>query len=236
MAQYLMQAVSGGVGGDGALKSWSASSADWAAAGFPGPGTALYVAVQRVVRIAPIAAPGATTQLLYNNAGAIDGASGIAVVESEASLSFGGTTAKLLGTNAADSSASFLTVRAHGSTGGNASGGSLRISGGRRAGSGNMGPIAIRLNGNDTNEFYEMLEAAHFGGATAASRRVLSLVLGDGVSTTNMPTNTGDRVIFIANAGAVPSANPVGGGILYCEGGALRYRGTSGTVTTIGPA
>jgi hypothetical protein len=181
-------------------------------------------------------AAGATTQLLYNNAGVIDGASGITVVESEASLSFSSATAKLLGTNAADASASRFTLRAHGSTSGNAGGGTLRLEGGRRAGSGNMGPVALRLNGNDTNEFYEMLEAAHFGGATAASRRVVALAVGDSVTTTNMPTNTGDRVIFIANAGTVPSANSVGGGILYCEAGALRYRGTSGTVTTLGAA
>jgi hypothetical protein len=50
MAKYLMQAVSGGGGGDGALYSWSAGAADWAAAGFPGPGTALYTAVQKVLR------------------------------------------------------------------------------------------------------------------------------------------------------------------------------------------
>ena len=39
--------------------------------------------------------------------------------------------------------------------------------------------------------------------------------------------------IFIANAGTVPSSNPTGGGILYCQAGALKYRGSSGTVTTI---
>ena len=50
MSKYLMQAVSGGVGGDGALKAWSAGTADWAAAGFPGPGTALYTAVRKVIR------------------------------------------------------------------------------------------------------------------------------------------------------------------------------------------
>jgi hypothetical protein len=43
----------------------------------------------------------------------------------------------------------------------------------------------------------------------------------------------GSQVIFIANSTSIPSANPVGGGILYVEDGALKYRGTSGTVTTI---
>lgn len=41
---------------------------------------------------------------------------------------------------------------------------------------------------------------------------------------------------FIANATTVPTSNPTGGGVLYCEGGALKFRGSSGTVTTLGPA
>jgi hypothetical protein len=45
-----MQAVSGGVGGDGALKAWSAGTPDWAAAGFPGPGTAQHTAIRKVIR------------------------------------------------------------------------------------------------------------------------------------------------------------------------------------------
>lgn len=46
----------------------------------------------------------------------------------------------------------------------------------------------------------------------------------------------GEKVIFIANATTVPSSNPTGGGILYCEAGALKYRGSSGTITTLGAA
>ena len=46
----------------------------------------------------------------------------------------------------------------------------------------------------------------------------------------------GVGVIGIANAGTVPSSNPSGGGILYVESGALKYRGSSGTVTTIANA
>jgi len=41
--------------------------------------------------------------------------------------------------------------------------------------------------------------------------------------------------VFLANATA-PSSNPTGGGILYVESGALKYRGTSGTITTIAAA
>jgi hypothetical protein len=43
-------------------------------------------------------------------------------------------------------------------------------------------------------------------------------------------------VIGIGNAVTVPTGNPTGGGVLYVEAGALKYRGSSGTVTTIANA
>lgn len=45
-----------------------------------------------------------------------------------------------------------------------------------------------------------------------------------------------DRGMFIGNATTVPTGNPSGGGFLYVESGALKYRGSSGTVTTLGAA
>jgi len=39
-----------------------------------------------------------------------------------------------------------------------------------------------------------------------------------------------------ANASIVPSVNPEGGGILYVENGALKYRGSTGAITIIAPA
>ena len=47
---------------------------------------------------------------------------------------------------------------------------------------------------------------------------------------------SGEGVIFINNANTVPTTNPTGGGILYVQSGALKYRGSSGTVTTIANA
>jgi hypothetical protein len=46
----------------------------------------------------------------------------------------------------------------------------------------------------------------------------------------------GVGVVFIANSNTVPTTNPTGGGLMYVEGGALKFRGSSGTVTTIAPA
>lgn len=56
-------------------------------------------------------------------------------------------------------------------------------------------------------------------------------------STTSPQYGNGDGgVLGMKNATTVPNANPAGGGVLYCEGGALKYRGSSGTVTTLGAA
>lgn len=46
----------------------------------------------------------------------------------------------------------------------------------------------------------------------------------------------GTGVFGIANATTVPTSNPSGGGVLYAEGGALKWRGSSGTITTIANA
>jgi hypothetical protein len=46
----------------------------------------------------------------------------------------------------------------------------------------------------------------------------------------------GAGILAIANNTAAPSSNPIGGGYLYVDNGALKYRGSSGTVTTIANA
>lgn len=53
---------------------------------------------------------------------------------------------------------------------------------------------------------------------------------------TNDQFGSGVGVIGIANAVVVPSANPSSGGVLYVDAGALKYRGSAGTVTTIAAA
>lgn len=46
----------------------------------------------------------------------------------------------------------------------------------------------------------------------------------------------GTGVLFLANTDTVPTTNPVNGGIIYVEGGQLKYRGSSGTITILGAA
>lgn len=49
-------------------------------------------------------------------------------------------------------------------------------------------------------------------------------------------TGGGQGVLGIRNATTVPTTNPASGGVIYIEAGALKYRGSAGTVTTLGPA
>jgi hypothetical protein len=42
--------------------------------------------------------------------------------------------------------------------------------------------------------------------------------------------------MYIANSIAAPTGNPSGGGFLYVEGGALKYRGSSGNIVTLAAA
>jgi hypothetical protein len=55
-------------------------------------------------------------------------------------------------------------------------------------------------------------------------------------ATLNRDFGGGQGVIAIANATVAPSETFAGGGILYVEDGALKYRGSNGTVTVIAPA
>ncbi len=72
-------------------------------------------------------------------------------------------------------------------------------------------------------------------------------IIGDGTNGINLYGNVtlgetagsfggGEKVTFLPNAAIVPTTNPTGGGILYCQGGALKFRGSAGTVTPIAPA
>jgi hypothetical protein len=47
---------------------------------------------------------------------------------------------------------------------------------------------------------------------------------------------SGTGCFAIANCGSAPSSKPVGGGVLFAEGGALKWKGPSGVVTIVGAA
>lgn len=82
---------------------------------------------------------------------------------------------------------------------------------------------AVRTRISNTAQFVTQ-EVAFFAGPAVQ------------IASTSVQVGGGSGVIGIANAGAVPTSNPAAGGVLYAEGGALKWRGSSGTVTVIAPA
>lgn len=73
---------------------------------------------------------------------------------------------------------------------------------------------------------------------TVNSDNDITLIPGGNIGLGASALNVGGGIlcVFIPNATTVPTTNPVGGGALYVQGGALKYRGSSGTVTTLGNA
>ena len=65
---------------------------------------------------------------------------------------------------------------------------------------------------------------------TAANHLAGNLCVG-----TTATATSADKAIHMGN-GTAPTANIASGGILYVESGALKYRGSSGTITTLGAA
>lgn len=78
--------------------------------------------------------------------------------------------------------------------------------------------LSFQYSGGVENEYFSVLNDGNVGINTVDQ-------FGGGV-----------KVVGIADAATVPTTNPVGGGILYVEAGALKYRGSAGTVTILGPA
>lgn len=114
-------------------------------------------------------------------------------------------------------------------TGGN--GGVIILEGGGGGGfEGNLyGGVILELG--DTTY---MVEATHIGNSASGSR-VLSLVGNTQLTSVQMPTNTGNRVIFIGNAQSNPSASPSGGSILFSSGNRLFIQQGDGAQFIISP-
>lgn len=115
-----------------------------------------------------------------------------------------------------------------------ASAGDTRVAASRTGDAGAAGPTG--LTGADGASDLGNTTYVIEGTAPVVGQNVVALCRKSLLTATQMPTNTGDGVIYIANASTAPTASSVSGGILYCEAGALKFRGTSGTITTIAPA
>lgn len=92
---------------------------------------------------------------------------------------------------------------------------------------------ALQLINDSTNDV-RLTDSANGGVALTVQSRAtqpnLSLLTG------TQSYGGGVGVVLVANATTEPTTNPTGGGILYAFGGALKFRGSGGTVTTVGPA
>lgn len=94
------------------------------------------------------------------------------------------------------------------------------------------GSFIVNDSGDDVDSRFEGDTLAYmlFLDASAATENIALL-------TTSAPNwQSMDRGIFIGNTSTAPTGNPASGGFLYVEAGALKYRGSSGTITTIAPA
>jgi hypothetical protein len=96
--------------------------------------------------------------------------------------------------------------------------------------------IHARARNTLSNTWGDLIFSVHRAGLTKRNVMYLSTDRNVGVNMDPDVANIGDGVIAIANRVTAPSANPVGGGYLYTEAGALLYRGSGGTITTIAPA
>lgn len=92
------------------------------------------------------------------------------------------------------------------------------------------GTCAIYADGNDIT-----FEA--FAGNSGGTKRTLRFApYGGNVSIGGMALGTSANGVLGLINSTPPSSSPAGGGQLYVEAGVLKYRGSSGTVTTIAAA
>lgn len=126
--------------------------------------------------------------------------------------------------SATDTAASTLTVEAQSawtSATTNKDGGILLLRGGRRTNTtGRRGGLRLYI---DTS-LQLMLEIADVQAEATSPSRVISLLKETPISTTQMPTGTGDKVLFISDAAVAPTVNSAFGSLLYSESSILKTR------------
>jgi hypothetical protein len=101
---------------------------------------------------------------------------------------------------------------------------------------GALGSTVPSIYGNATGEnIYAADKHRYFSKTAGAEIAVFDSATGNFALGTNVWGTSAAAVIGIAN-GTAPTSSPAGMGQLYVEAGALKYRGSSGTVTTIANA
>lgn len=87
----------------------------------------------------------------------------------------------------------------------------------------------------DNNFYHDTYEGAHVWRGTGFVELFRSDQSGNLLIGMSTAATSSAKTLHLAN-GTAPTADPTGGGVLYVESGALKYRGSSGTVTTIANA
>jgi hypothetical protein len=120
-----------------------------------------------------------------------------------------------------------FTIGAQSATSASSNGGNILLNGGSAGSGGLRGGVSLSLDSGNTN----MVQATE----VASGTRVLSLLNTYPVSTSNMPSGTGDMVLFFGNTGTPPtSGSPVGGTIVYSYQGQLWVKQSNGISFAVG--
>ncbi len=114
-------------------------------------------------------------------------------------------------------------ANAYASASTNINGAACEIYGGlRKSGSAGLsGPVRLELEAVPGVELTEV----------ATTRRVLALCRFANITTTELPANTGDGVVYLGNVVSAPTASPVSGGIGWANSGQLRWREPNGAIS-----
>lgn len=126
-----------------------------------------------------------------------------------------------------------FSISAGGTSGASATGTKVQITTGG-SDTGMDGALVLRLGGAGLGYTPSTVISAGQGTSGFLNRQTVAFFYD--VSSFARAMGGGDGVIYIANCWTAPTANPGLGGVLYVESGALKYRGSSGTVTTIAAA
>lgn len=138
-------------------------------------------------------------------------------------------------------SGDIITIRAQSVTGVNKNGGSVTVAGGAPGSGGRRGGIRLQFTtsvpgGYPTTSLsgitsVNMLQLSE----VAVGRRVLSLCNAADLSTIDMPSNTGDMVMYVRDAVSVPSTgSPSNGTIVYSSAGQLWVKEQNGNNFPVG--
>jgi hypothetical protein len=100
----------------------------------------------------------------------------------------------------------------------------------------NSGATALASVSNTGGALFAQVQSAAYLNTSGQTTLRLDGGRNVGLATGAGSYGAGTAVVFIGNASSTPTSNPTGGGILYVEAGALKYRGSSGTITTLGAA